>query len=101
MGRAERRREERRRRKNRPNLSVKDVQKLQEETIDRMADMDAEIMLSCFALALNEEYGWGKTRILRALTATDEIFGRIARHELTLPEMRELVGKKTGIRISV
>ena len=82
-------------------MSPEDIRRMKEQTIDQVADLDAEVMLVCFAVALHEDYGWGRVRVLRALTTVDDIFGKLVRHEVTLAELKQKIRDDMGIIISV
>lgn len=103
MGRAERRRQERvnriEDRKGRIALRPDEIRKMKRDTVDQIAKFDVDILFTCFAQVLRTEYGWGHKRILRALSAVDEMFGRVLNEGLSVKEMQERLADEVGIRI--
>lgn len=73
---------------------------VQKETVDKLAKYDVEIMLTCFATVLRNQYRWGYKRIFRVLNGVDELFGRVLDGELSDEDMRQQLIDEVGIRIN-
>ena len=103
MGRAERRRQERADRildkKGRIALRPDEIRRMKRETADQISTFDVEVMLTCFAQVLHDQYGWGRVRVLRAMHAVDDTFGRILNGELSVDDMQKRLQDEVGLRI--
>ncbi len=103
MGRAERRRLERSQRiedrKGRVALRPDEIREIKRRTAHEISTFDVEVLLTCFAQVLRDQYQWGHKRIFRALTAVDETFGRVLRGELSVADMQQRLEDDAGIRI--
>lgn len=103
MGRAERRRAERQNRiedkKNKIYLRPSDITKMKQDITKQMADFDVEVLLTCFAQVLHDNYGFGQKRIMRALKAVDDTFGKVLNEELNVEEMKRRLEDEVGVRI--
>ena len=58
-----------------------------------------EALMSCFVLALHEEYGFGKERCLRALQRIDSYMEPYVNSLESVEELRDRVENDVGIRI--
>lgn len=104
MGRAERRRQERAKRiqdrKSKILMRPDEIRQMKRDLVDQIATYDVDVLLTCFAQVLHDQYGWGRVRILRALTAVDDMFGRVLSDELNVQEMQARLADEVGIRIN-
>ncbi len=104
MGRAERRRAERQNRiedkKNKIYLRPSDITKMKQDITKQVADFDVEVLLTCFAQVLHDNYGFGQKRIMRALQAVDDTFGKVLNDELDVGEMKQRLENEVGVKIS-
>ncbi len=103
MGRAERRRQERQQRilTKRGNLSISpyELRQIKRKAVDDIAAFDVEILHTCFAVVLHEEFGFGYQRIMRALSAVDRKFGLILHNELTADELAKNLEDTVGLKV--
>ena len=103
MGRAERRRQERQQRilTKRGNISLSpyELRQIKRQAVNDIATFDVEIMQTCFAVVLHEEFGFGPKRIERAIRAVDRKFGMILNDELTADELAKSLEDSTGIEV--
>lgn len=103
MGRAERRKAERRNRiedkKGKIYLTPAEVKKMKDEISSQAANFDVEVLLTCFAQVLHDEYGFGQKRILRALNAVDTTFGKVLDGELSVKEMKQRLEDEVAVKI--
>lgn len=104
MGRAERRKAERQNRiedkKGKIYLRPSDIAAMKRDISKRAAEFDVEALLTCFAQVLHDQYGFGPTRLMRALKQVDDTFGKVLNDELSVGEMQQRLQDETGIRIS-
>ena len=103
MGRAERRQRERaeriQNRKGKIALRPDEIRRMKNDVVDQVSTYDVEVLLTCFAQVLHDEYGWGRIRVLRALEAVDKTFGRVLAGSLTIPQMQQRLQDEVGVRI--
>ena len=103
MGRAERRRQERSVRignkKGKIALRPDQIRKIKRDTADTVARYDVDALMTCFAQVLHTEYGWGSTRVLRALNAVDDMFGKVLNDGLSIDDMKRQLEDELGIRV--
>ncbi len=103
MGRAERRRTERKERiedrKGKIFLKPGDIAKLKNDVAEAAAKHDTEVLLTCFALVLHDEFGFGKKRIMRALESIDRAFDLVLTDKLDVDSMKNRLKKEIGIVI--
>lgn len=59
-----------------------------------------EALMTCFALAMHEEFGFGKKRVLRALRRVDGYMGTWIKDEESLTRLKQKVKDEIGIIIS-
>ena len=104
MGRAERRYADRKNRiegkKGKIYLRPSDVTKMKKDIAKQAADFDVEVLLTCFAQVLHDNYGFGQKRIMRALQAVDDTFGKVLNDELDVEEMKQRLENEVGVKIS-
>lgn len=104
MGRAEKRAAERRNRieskKGKVYLRPGDIRKMKEEIAGQAAKFDVEVLLTCFAQVLHDDYGFGQKRILRALQSVDDTFGRVLSGELDVEQMKKRLEDEADVRIT-
>ena len=72
---------------------------IRKEVVDELSKYDVEIMLTCFATVLRNQYSWGHKRIFRVLNGVDELFGKVLDGELSDEDMRQQLLDEVGIRI--
>ncbi|MDD3337856.1 MAG: hypothetical protein PHS82_03270 [Lachnospiraceae bacterium] len=103
MGRAEHRRAERKNRienkKGKVYLRPGDIKKMKEDITSDVAKFDVEVLLTCFAQVLHDQYGFGHTRVMRALAAVDETFGKVLNDELLVSDMQKRLEDEVGVTI--
>ena len=103
MGRAERRKREREDRIYENQQSVKmtkeEYKNIQDQVAKDASIFAVEALMTCFATVLHEDFGFGFTRIDRAICSIDEMFGKVLDGEVSIPEMKEKLEKTTGISI--
>lgn len=94
VARAERRRREKER-------SARGVKKMiVEDIVQQVENQRVEAMMMCFALALHEEYGFGKERCLRALTRVDSYMEPWVSSRESLEQLRQKVKDEVGLVIT-
>lgn len=101
MGRAERRRMERQARiqENKGKISLRpdEIRQIRRDAIDQVVQYDVEVLMTCFAMVLHEQYGFGYKRIFRALEGVDNLFGKVLDHELTIDDIRNQLEAEIGV----
>lgn len=94
MNRAERRRVERQR-------TVRRLQKeLTGQILQEVKNERVEALMTCFVLALHEEFGFGKERCLRALRRVDSYMEPYVSSKESVQQLKEKVRDEVGIAIS-
>lgn len=94
MNRAERRRLEKQNR-------ARGIKKMiVDEIVQETENQRVEAMLTCFALAMHEEYGFGKERCLRALRRVDSYMGTWVKDQESLKLLKQKVKDEIGIIIT-
>lgn len=94
MNRAERRRLEKQNR-------VRGIKKMiVDDIVQETENQRVEAMLTCFALAMHEEYGFGKERCLRALRRVDSYMGTWVKDHESLKLLQQKVKDEVGIVIT-
>lgn len=103
MGRAERRRAERRARiedrKDSVLISKSRLADSKKKLIDEANRYSTEYLMTCFALTLRREFGFGSKRIFRALESVDSMMGEIIADRKTMDDYIEELKEETGIVI--
>ena len=103
MGRAERRAKERADRlefnKNTVRMTPHEIQKIKDEITQQVSAFSTEAFLTCFALTLRENHGFGYKRIFRDLKSVDDMMGRILNDEICIEDLKEKLKNETGIVI--
>lgn len=103
MGRAERRKRERyeriEERKGKILLSPKDLNDIKKEIASDATKFKTEWLMTCFALALNRKFGFGPTRIARALREIDNMMLDILEDKHTIDDFIQELETKTGIEV--
>ncbi len=94
MNRAERRRLE----KQQAARGLKKV--ITEQIVQEVENDRVEALMTCFVLALHEEFGFGKERCLRALKRVDSYMGPYVNSLETVSQLKERVRDEVGIVIS-
>lgn len=94
MNRSERRRLEKQNRIRNENRKLIDV--ITQDTENQRV----EALMTCFALAMHEEFGFGKKRVLRALRRVDGYMGTWIKDEESLARLKQKVKDEIGIIIS-
>ena len=92
MNRAERRRLEKQNRARGIKKMIVDVQETENQRV--------EAMLTCFVLAMHEEFGFGKKRCLRALRRVDSYMGTWVKDQESLKLLKQKVKDEIGIIIT-
>lgn len=104
MGRAERRSKERVERldynKNTIRMTPQQITKLKDDVREEVTGFVVEALLTTFALSLHEEFGFGYTRIMRALQSTDNMYADILNESVYLDDLKEQLKDKTGVVIN-
>lgn len=99
MGRRERRVAERieraESRKGKKLMSKEDLSKFSDE----VSKYNVETLMTCFALVLHRDFGFGKTRIFRLLSGVDELMGGILDGSVTIGEYKQQLEDEAGVRI--
>ncbi len=80
-------------------MSRSDINRLKDDAIHEASAKNVEHLMACFALVLNEEFGFGSTRITRALEAIDRHMQDIIDDKITMTEIADILEKKTGLKI--
>lgn len=80
-------------------MSREEIQKLKNEIKTEVSFASVEILLTSFAQVLHNEYGFGQKRVLRALNAVDEIYGRVLNDELSVADMRQQLRDDINVTI--
>ena len=94
MNRAERRRVEKQR-------TVRRLQKeLTGQILQEVENDRVEALMTCFVLALHEEFGFGKERCLRALRRVDSYMEPYVSSKESVQQLKEKVRDVVGIVIS-
>ena len=103
MGRAERRRQERQDRifTKRGNISLSpyELRQIKRQAVDDIATFDVELLQTCFAMVLYEEFGFDFEKIHQGLSAIDKKFGQILSGEMTADGLAKELEEKTGIEV--
>ena len=103
MGRAERRRYERQARlednKARIKLTPWELQQIKRDTANRIATFDVELLHTCFAVVMYEQFGFNEDEISRGLEAIDEKFGQILDGSLTAQDLANELEEETGLTV--
>ncbi len=94
MNRAERRRLE----KQQAARGLKKV--ITEQIVQEVENDRVEALMTCFVLALHEEFGFGKDRCLRALKRVDSYMGPYVNSLETVAQLKDRVRDEVGIVIS-
>ena len=93
MNRAERRRVEKQR-------TVRRLQKeLTGQILQEVENDRVEALMTCFVLALHEEFGFGKERCLRALRRVDSYMEPYVSSKESVQQLKEKVRDEVGIVI--
>ena len=94
MNRAERRRLEKQNR-------ARGIKKMiVDDIVQETENQRVEAMLTCFVLAMHEEYGFGKERCLRALRRVDSYMGTWVKDQESLNLLKQKVKDEIGIIIT-
>ena len=94
MNRAERRRLEKQNR-------ARGIKKMiVDDIVQETENQRVEAMLTCFVLAMHEEYGFGKERCLRALRRVDSYMGTWVKYQESLKLLKQKVKDEIGIIIT-
>ena len=94
MNRAERRRLEKQNR-------ARGIKKMiVDEIVQETENQRVEAMLTCFALAMHEEFGFGKKRCLKALERVDSYMGIWVKDQESLKMLKQKVKDEIGIIIT-
>lgn len=94
MNRAERRRLEKQNR-------ARGIKKMiVDDIVQQTENQRVEAMLTCFVLAMHEEFGFGKTRCLRALERVDSYMGTWIKDQESLRKLQRKVKDEVGIIIT-
>lgn len=105
MGRAERRKSDRADRlwnnKNSIKVTRDELERMRAKTMDDAGRFDTEVFLTCFALTLHDEFGFGFKRVQRALGGIDDLFGKVLNDEIDLDFIKERLRNEVGINITV
>ena len=103
MGRAERRKAERQarieERKGKILIAPSDLAAIKKDIIYDVNSFKTEALMTCFALALHNKFGFGQTRIARALEEVDRMMGDILEDKATIDDYIKELEKKTGIGV--
>lgn len=94
MNRAERRRLQKQKVARGINKAIK------EDIMQQVENQRVDALMTCFALALHEEYGFGKERCLRALKRVDSYMDIWVKDQNSLRKLQEKVKNEVGIVIT-
>lgn len=72
---------------------------LKTQILQKVENERVEALLSCFVLALHEEYGFGRERCMRALQKIDSYMGPYVSSRETVQELKNRVKDEVGILI--
>lgn len=104
MGRAERRKLERRSRlddrKNKVLMTREEVSKMKKQVTQTASNFSVEALMTCFALAEHNLYGYGQTRILRTLKYIDDLMGPIIDGTATIDDYKKELEEKCNVKIA-
>lgn len=95
MGRAERRKAGR----GTITITEREFQKQIDKAVNDASVFTVESLMTCFSKILHEDFGFGYTRINRAITAVDNEFGMILSGDSDIEELKKELFDKTGINI--
>ena len=104
MGRAEMRRKERERRIER-NKIINNLTKngptneMIEKAVHIASANNVELLMTCFALSLYDEFGFKEKRISRCLNKVSEYMNKVVNDEVDLKDLQKRLEKNTGIEI--
>lgn len=96
MNRAQRRQQERLNKKDK-KFTSEDVMQVVEKRSQRTLEYTVEKLMSCFALTLHEQFGFGYKRILRALQSIDDYMGQINDDQITMEDIAQKLEDETGV----
>lgn len=103
MGRAERRRIERaeriENRKGKLLMTRSDLGRIKKDIEDRTAKFDTEALMTCFALAEHQLYGFGPKRIMRSLQRIDDLMEGIISGEYTIQDYVDQLEDGANVKI--
>ena len=71
-----------------------------DEIVQETENQRVEAMLTCFALAMHEEFGFGKKRCLKALERVDSYMGTWVKDQESLKLLKQKVKDEIGIIIT-
>jgi len=104
MGRAENRRKQRADRLYFNKMSIKvtpdELQRMSERTSRDAGRYDTEVLLTAFALTLHDKFGFGFSRVEKALSGVDEMLGKVLSDEINIEDMKERLKNEVGINIT-
>lgn len=104
MGRSERRRAERQQRLERNKIINKLTQngptnEMINDAVHIASANNVELLMTCFALSLHDEFGFKEKRISRCLNKVSEYMDKILNDETDLKELQKQLQDNTGIEI--
>lgn len=103
MGRAERRAKERSERleynKNTVRMTPHEIQKIKDEITQQVSAFSTETFLTCFALTLRDNHGFGYRRIFRDLQSIDDMMNDILEDRCDIEDLKERLKNETGVVI--
>lgn len=93
-------REERRRNSRDVQREINQMRRdLKAQILQKVENERVEALLSCFVLALHEEYGFGQGRCMRALQKIDSYMEPYVSSRETVQELKNRVKDEVGIMI--
>lgn len=76
-----------------------DIRTVAERRSQETLEYTVEKLMSCFALTLNEQFGFGHKRIMRALQSIDDYMGQINDETITMEQICQKLEDKAGVVI--
>lgn len=98
MNRQQRRQLEKQSKKDK-KYTLSDLHETSEKRSQETLEYTVEKLMSCFALTLHEEFGFGQKRLIRALQSIDDYMGQINDDSLTMEEILQRLENETGVII--
>lgn len=81
------------------SLSKKDIHDIERIAEQTALNFNVEALMTCFALSLNDLYGFGETRIIRTLDNIDRRMADIVNDTKTVDDFKAELKAKTGVAI--
>lgn len=80
-------------------FTYNDVKKAADRKADMVLNHTVNNLMSCFALTLHNEFGFGQKRILYALESLDRLMGMINNDDVEIKKLIQELEDTCGIKI--